>query len=101
MKSRNANLETHHENMDLQRRAHQPLNLLEDQLTSSARGATDFADFSIDMLPLLALVFGVLMLRGDTELLRGEASSTVLDFFPFLGEALAAAAAFLVGVFIC
>ena len=76
----------------------QPLLLLEDRLSSSARGAADFADLPIEMLPLLALVFGVLMLWGDTELLRGEASYTMLGFFPLWGEALAAH--FLVGVFI-
>ena len=73
----------------------QPLLLLEDRLSSSARGATDFADLPIEMLPLLALVFGVFMLRGDAELLRGEASSTLLGFFPLWGEALEAH--FLVG----
>ena len=76
----------------------QPLLLLEDRLSSSARGAADFADLPIEMLPLLVLVFGVLMLWGDTELFRGEASSTLLGFFPLLGEALASH--FLVGIFI-
>ena len=76
----------------------QPLLLLEDRLSSSARGAADFADLPIEMLPLLALVFGVFMLRGDAELLRGEASSTLLGFFPLWGEALEAH--FLVGVLI-
>lgn len=89
---------THHDNWHA-KEEHQPLFLVEDRFSSSVKGAADFADFSTEMLPLLALVFGVLMLRGDFVPLRGEVASTVLGFLPFSGEALAAAH-FLAGVFI-
>lgn len=54
---------THHDNWHA-KEEDQPLLLVEDLFSSSVKGAADFADFSTEMLPLLALVFGVLMLSG-------------------------------------
>ena len=54
---------------------YQPLDFDEVRFSSSIKSIPDFAEGSVEMLPLVALIFGV----------WGEFASMAEDFFPFSG----------------